>query len=106
MYGSRLSIVLSTGAPAFTRRMILRGRISDSQNSLGYAVSQERSGYSMSAIDLVAEFFLLRALYANFHLPVRERCIKTLSGDRLDTATLNPFEAMFRARLLPITLRP
>ena len=73
MYGSRLSIVLSTGAPAFTRRMILRGRISDSQNSLGYAMNTKQSGYSMSAIDLVAEFFLLRALYANVHLPVRER---------------------------------
>ena len=81
MYGSRLSIVLSTGAPAFTRRMILRGRISDSQNSLGYGVSQECSGYSMSAVHLVAELFLLRALYANVHLPVREGNTQQLSRE-------------------------
>ena len=73
MYGSRLSIVLSTGAPAFTRRMILRGRISDSQNSLGYAMNTKQSGYSTGAVDLVAELFLLGALYANVHLTVRER---------------------------------
>ena len=107
MNGNKLSMVLSTGAPAFTRRIILRGRISDSQNSLGYFMNRKANHYTVSSIYLVAEILLFSALFADLYLSIMLcQRIATLSGDRFDTATLNPLEAIFRARLLPITLSP
>ena len=61
----------------------------------------------MSTKNLVLEILLLRAMLADRYLQIRllqER--STRSTDRLETATLKPLEAMFRARLLPITLSP
>src|SRR5690606_11892354 len=81
--GTSSSITLSTGAPAFTMTMILRGRSSAWTNS------------SMLSLPVKAPSF-----------PKSARNFLVRSEVRLCTATGNPCLAMLRARLAPMTASP
>jgi hypothetical protein len=73
----------STGPPAFTMIIALRGRFSAPTNS-----SMVRAG---------TMFFPFAFPAANFSVT---------STVRLKTATVNPFDSMFRTRFSPMTARP
>ena len=102
----RLSIVLSTGAPAFTNMIIFLGRIKDSQNSLGYMSDMQLNNTDLEVKTLSPKF---SSLDLNSHSSTYQSLLNyeyTFSRERLEAATLKPFEAMLRAKLVPITPRP
>ena len=76
-------ITASTGAPAFTMIIALRGRVSAPTNS--------------SIVRVGVIFLSLARPAAN---------LSVTSVVRLKTATENPLESMFRTRFSPITARP
>ena len=73
----------STGAPALTMIIALRGRFSAPTNS--------------SIVEVGGMFFPLPRVAANFSVT---------AVVRLKTATENPFDSMLRTRFSPITARP
>mmetsp|Transcript_11498 Transcript_11498/g.47828 ORF Transcript_11498/g.47828 Transcript_11498/m.47828 type:complete len:213 (-) Transcript_11498:214-852(-) len=85
--GTSASIVASTGAPAFTSMIILRGRSMDSTNSFISLNPENNAGSSSSLCALATASSVLEL-------------------DLLKTDIENPFSAILRARFCPITASP
>lgn len=82
---AKSAMVSSTGFPAITNKIILRGFLMELTKAAASACPSKGNSPSSFALFTVTSI---------------------LSEERLETETRNPFEAMFRAKFWPITAKP